>query len=236
MATFLRQLVKLPVVLAGAAGLAIAAWLTPTRLRMPLALLVAGLGTFLLVGAAGLSVINRYLLVPSIAVMLFAAVALGGFTLLRDGRVRRGWAIASIVLVAVAVAWTATRVNTRALTAELQFRGESRVALKELLDRPQVRAAARCGEVTAPNHKLVPDVRWIMDLPEDRVVARSDRRAAADVTGGVALFAASRSVLVRQGFNPDDQTAADTELSLPPAGWERLAFNGFYSAYARCPS
>ena len=45
---------------------------------MPLSLLVVGIGTFFLVGLAGLSVIDRYLLVPSLMVMVFAAVALGG--------------------------------------------------------------------------------------------------------------------------------------------------------------
>ena len=52
-----------------------------------------GLGTFVLVGAAGLSVINRYLLVPSLMVMLFAAVAVGGFTMLERGRMRTAWTV-----------------------------------------------------------------------------------------------------------------------------------------------
>ena len=43
---------------------------------MPGALLAIGLATFGLVGLAGLSVIDRYLLVPSLLVMVFAAVAI----------------------------------------------------------------------------------------------------------------------------------------------------------------
>ena len=50
----------------------------------------SGLGTFVLVGLAGLSVIDRYLLVPSLVVMVFAAVALGGWTMLRAGRGAHG--------------------------------------------------------------------------------------------------------------------------------------------------
>ena len=63
---FLKSLDKVPVFYAGILGVVIAVLLTPRRARMPLALLVIGLGTFVLVGLAGLSVIDRYLLVPSL--------------------------------------------------------------------------------------------------------------------------------------------------------------------------
>src|SRR5215207_7027045 len=59
---FLKNLDKVPVFYAGVAGLIVAIVLTPRRVRMPLALLVIGLATFVLVGVAGLSVIDRYLL------------------------------------------------------------------------------------------------------------------------------------------------------------------------------
>jgi hypothetical protein len=90
---FLRELAKPPVFYAGLLGLALGAYLVPRRIRMPLALLVAGLGTFVLVGLAGLSVIDRYLLVPSLMVMIFAAVALAGWSMLqaRPRADRRGW-------------------------------------------------------------------------------------------------------------------------------------------------
>ena len=38
-----------------------------------------------MVGVAGLSVIDRYLLVPSLCVMIFAAVFIAGWTMLREG-------------------------------------------------------------------------------------------------------------------------------------------------------
>ena len=233
--SFLKSLVKLPVAVAGLAGLVLAGWLTPTRLRVPLGLLVVGLGTFGLVGAAGLSVINRYLLVPSLMVMLFAAVAVGGWTMLREGRARRAWALAALAGVLFAGVWTALRVDVRRLTSELRFRGDSLSALTRLLDDPQVRAALACGPVTTPNHKLVPDVRWILKLPEDQVVARSDVRRAAQVQGGLALVATDRKTLLRQSFNPDDDTAQDTAYSLPPAGYARIDVpSRFYAAYVKC--
>ena len=232
--SFLKALVKLPVAVAGLVGFALAAWLVPTRLRVPFALFIGGVMTFVAVGLAGLSVINRYLLVPSLMVMLFAAVALAGFTMLREGRTRRVWAIAAALAVLGGITWTALRVDVRRLDNELSFRGNSRESLAELLDNPKVRAAVRCGPVTTPNHKLIPDVRWILDLPEERVIARSDAESAAGVTTGVAILSASRKVFLRQGLDPEDDSVEDTLRNLPPAGYERIAVTPFYSAYARC--
>ena len=67
--------------------------LTPKRARVPLALLLSGLLTFLLLGAAGTSVIDRYLLTPAVLVMLFGAVAIGGWSMLEPAArcVACGW-------------------------------------------------------------------------------------------------------------------------------------------------
>ncbi len=71
-------------------------------------------------------------------------------------------------------------------------------------------------------------------IPERDVVARSDLPNAAGVDRGLALYAARRSVLLRQGFNPDDDSPEDTLRNVPPPGWVRIGGNGFYAAYARC--
>ena len=233
---FMKALVKLPVALAAVAGLGLAGWLTPTRIRVPAGLLVIGLGTFGLVGAAGLSVINRYLLAPALMVMLFGAVAAGGWTMLREGRARRIWAGAAIAAVIFAGIWTALRVDLHRLTLDLRYRGDSRVALSRLLGDPRVRAAARCGPVRTPNHRLIPDVRWLLNLPEHRVVARSDIKHAKGITTGLTIIASSRRTLLLQSFNPDDTSPEDTAFSLPPAGFTRVPVaSPFYAAYVRCP-
>ena len=59
---------------------------------MPIVLLVAGLVTFVAIGVAGASVIERYLAVPALALMVLAAVAIGGWTMLLPGSCARpGW-------------------------------------------------------------------------------------------------------------------------------------------------
>jgi hypothetical protein len=231
---FLKGLDKVPVFYAGILGLILAIVLTPRRARMPVALLVIGLGTFVLVGFAGLSVIDRYLLVPSLVVMILAGVALGGWSMLRAGYARNLWAVASVGLIVYGVAYTATHVNLSSFTNELIFRGDSHDSLKALLKNPKVEAARRCGPISTPNHKLIPDSRWILDAKADEVIARSDAKQARRIQHGVAIYAVNRTALLRSGFTDGDQSAADTFDSIPMPGFRRLAFTAYYSAYVRC--
>ncbi|HEY7619706.1 MAG TPA: hypothetical protein VH834_08040 [Solirubrobacteraceae bacterium] len=231
---FLKNLDKVPVFYAGILGLLIAIVLTPRRARMPLALLVIGLGTFVLVGVAGLSVIDRYLLVPSLMVMIFAGLALGGFNMLSNGVARKSWAAASALLIVYGVVYTATHVNLSTFTNELVFRGDSHDSLKALLDNPKVQAARRCGPISTPNHKLIPDSRWILDASASEVIARSDPKQRNRIGRGVAIYAVNRTALLRSSFTDGDQSAQDTFNSIPMAGFTRLAVTPFYSAYVRC--
>ena len=167
---FLVKLAKFPVVIASCFGLALAIALTPRRALMPLLLFLAGAGTFALVGVAGLSVIDRYLLVPSLCVMIFAAVFIAGWTMLDPGTAwRRLWMAGAAAVVVFGIAFTATRVNLVSLRNELQFRGDAHVALERVLRDPAVVRALRCGPVYVPNHKLIPDVRWILERPSSDV-------------------------------------------------------------------
>jgi hypothetical protein len=231
---FLKGLDKVPVFYAGIAGLIVATVLTPRRARMPLALLVIGLGTFVLVGLAGLSVIDRYLLVPSLVVMVFAGVALGGWTMLSPGRVQKLWAIASVLLIVYGFVFTVTRVNFSTFTNELVFRGDSHASLKALLNNPKVRAGMRCGPVSTPNHKLIPDSRWILDAPVSKVIARSDATQRDRIHRGVAIYATNRMSLLRSGFTSGVETPQDTANNLPMAGFTWVAATAYYGAYVRC--
>ena len=231
---FLQSLDKVPVFYAGALGVVLAVVLVPKRIAMPVAMFVIGMGTFVLVGLAGLSVIDRYLLVPSLMVMVFAAVTLGGWTTLRRGRLRTAWAIAAVGVVAYGVLFTATKINFHTFDLELRFRGDSHAALEALLRNPKVQAGMRCGPVSVPNHKLVPDTRWILDAGADKVIARSDPASERRLARGVAIFATNRASLLRQGFTPDESSVEDVRNSLPLPGYTWVASTGFYGAYVRC--
>ena len=228
---FLIKLAKFPVVLGAAIGLVLAIVLTPRRALVPLVLLLVGAGTFALVGFAGLSVIDRYLLVPSLCVMIFAAVFVAGWTMLEeDSRWRRVWSVLAAALVVFGIVFTATRVNLTQLHHELRFRGDSHTALERVLHAPTVASALRCGPVYVPNHKLIPDVRWILDRPRSGVLARSSEQVA-EPRRGVALLVHDRMALFKQAFVTDDDRTVD---NLPPAGFERAATSQYYAAYVRC--
>ena len=231
---FLRNLDKVPVFYAGILGLVLAIVLVPRRVWWPLAMFVIGMGTFVLVGLAGLSVIDRYLLVPSLMVMIFAAVTLGGWSMLRPGLLRTGWAVAAVLIIAYGAFFTATRVNFGTFDSELVFRGQSHAALEALFRNPKVRAGMKCGPVSVPNHKLIPDTRWVLKAGVDDVIARSDPKAKGRIDRGVAVYATSRQALLRQGFTPDVSTTEDIQNSLPLPGFTWVAATADYGAYVRC--
>src|SRR3954447_17774410 len=231
---FLVRLDKLPVVLGGIVGTGLAFWCAPRRAVMPAVLFLSGVATFVAVAIAGLSVIQRYLLVPSLMVMVFCGVALAGWTMLRRGsRLRLAWSLGAAALVVFGIVFTALRVNVAKLDSELRFRGDAHHALVGLMRRPAVRAGLRCGGVSVPTHKLIPDVRWVADLGAGRVVARSDPSRAAQKASrrGVALVVVGRGALARQVFV---DSTVDPLVNIPPAGFRRVATSQYYAAYVRC--
>ena len=227
---FFANLVKLPVLVASVAGLAIAVLAAPRRAAAPLALLAAGIVTFVLIGIAGASAIERYLAIAAVALLVFGAVTFGGFTLLMPGRLRRAWMIASIAFVVFGVAFTATRLNLARFDAELSFRGAAHDDLTEVLADPRVRAGLKCGPLTLPNHKLVPDTRWIADLPYEKVRARADPDFKAP-RKGVGIYVNSRFAMFKQALSsPNDSVL----VQVPPPGFERVKVTRFYAAYVSC--
>ena len=231
MPEFFANLVKLPVLVAAALGLVIAVVAVPRRAAAPLALLTAGIATFVLIGIAGASAIERYLAIAAVALLVFAAVTFGGFTLLREGTLRKGWTIASLLVVAFGVVWTAFHIDLKRFDAELSFRGAAHDSLVEVLRDPEVRAGLRCGPLTLPNHKLVPDSRWIADLPYEKVRARADPKLRPQPRKGVGIYVTSRFALFKHSLtSPSDSVL----IQSPPPGFERVKVTRYYSAYVSC--
>lgn len=227
---FLNLIVKPPIMAAALAGLVLAVALAPRRAAVPLVLLGSGIGTFVLIGVAGASVIERYLAIAAVALLVFAGVFLGGFTMLRPGRLRTAWTAGSAALVLFGVVFTATQVRLDYFDSELSFRGAAHDDLVAVLGSPAVQEGLRCGPLTVPNHKLVPDARWILDAPRDRVIPRADPDARRP-RRGVALVVTSRFAVFKHAWS----TEGDSPLiQSPPAGFERVASGDFYAAYARC--
>jgi hypothetical protein len=225
---FLANIVKAPVLAAGAVGLFAAVILVPRRAIWPAVLLGTGIVTFVAIGVAGLSAIERYLVVAALAVLVFAAVAAGGWTLLQPSALRTAWMAAAGLAVVAAVVLTVVNLNLDRFRNELAFRGDAHRSLEAILDEPAVRAGLRCGPLTVPNHKLIPDARWVADLPYDRVHARVERPRQSS---GVALVVLGRFAVFKHAWSNDDDPAS---VQLPPAGFRRVAVNDDYAAYVGC--
>jgi hypothetical protein len=225
--SFVGATVRPPVAVLAPFGALLALKLAGWRaLRVPLALFAGGVITFIGTGALGLSILPRYLTVPAIALCLFAGFALLGFTAL-DARHpwRRRWARASAAAtVAGAVGLVILAPSLTNVREEVRFIRATHDSLVALLDDPAVRAGMRCGTLTFPTYRLVPDARW--HLGGGRIGARSALRRER----GVEVFALGQKALRRYGF----ADGTSPLVNVPGEGYAPAVRHGLLSAYVRC--
>lgn len=229
----LDEIVKWPVLVLGAAGMGLALLRRRRELLVPAVLVVATCFSYGVIATGGLATVYRYLLLAALGWMVFAAYAVAGFDGLdRASPWRARWAAAAVVMLAGAAAFTVLTVNPEKVTAELDQRRGLRTELDGLLAEPAVRAALRCGPITVPNHKLIPEVRWLTELPEGRVRARSDR-SRPPARSGVAIVIDS-SVERRPALNVAEVRADGRGILGAPLDFRRLAETEHFYAYGSC--
>jgi hypothetical protein len=234
---------KLPVVLGGLIGVALAVWLTPRRALVPLAVLAALLAVYLAEGAAGASVIDRYMLGAATLLLPFCALAIGGWSLLREGSVlRRAWIAAGAALLLYGAFAAASVTSLTSARTTLAYHDDFHEGLAAALHAPAVHAAlARCGLLSLPDNKLIPDARWILDTTgQGAIVARSQARADAQSgdlapeerlsRASVAVYplgaAVFQEAIVDVGDDPRDQ--------VPQPGFKRIYTSRYYAVYDNC--
>jgi hypothetical protein len=226
--TFLADVARPPVAAAGVIGLVLAVRRHGAeRMAVPLALLGAGALTFAGAGVAGLAILPRYLTVPAVALCLLAGYAVLGFTTLPAGPVRERWRRAAIGALVVGVAFFAVKAASfDRLRDELRFIDRTHAEVSALLADPQVRAGERCGPLTFPTYRLVPDARWILDADARRVRSR----AADPAPGAVAVYITGDAKFERRFGRADGVSRATNVL---PAG-EPDVRSGPFAVYVRC--
>jgi hypothetical protein len=241
--TYSVRIDKLPVVLGGLIGVPIAVWLVPRRVVVPLAVLVLLVLVFVAEGAVGASVIDRYMMGAGAVLIVFCAVAIGGWSMLERGsRLRRVWVGGAAVLVLYGAVAAATTLSLSSLRTTLAYHEDFHKGLAVALANPAVKAELkRCPLVSLPNNKLIPDARWILDSTGQRdIVARSQARADADKgshaledrirRGSIAIYPLGSAVffeaIVDVGDDPRDQ--------VPLAGFRRVYSSRYYAVYANC--
>ncbi|MFZ1926945.1 MAG: hypothetical protein WAU42_12475 [Solirubrobacteraceae bacterium] len=234
---------KLPVVLGSIAGALIAIWLTPRRVLVPLVVLGTLLFVFVAEGAVGASVVDRYMIGSSVVMLVFCAVAVGGWSMLEPGTaLRRLWLVAAALLVLYGAASAANTLSLSSLRTTLADHENFHEGLASALHSPAVAAELKsCPLLSLPNNKLIPDARWILDSTGQRdIVARSE--ASADALkgshqledrlrrGSVAVYPLGEAVFVDAIVDVGD----DPRNQVPPASYKRLYTSRYYAVYANC--
>ena len=232
--TFLADLARPPVALAGVIGLGLALRrFGPRRLAIPLALLGAGVLTFVAIGVAELSLIPRYLTVPAVALCVLAGYAIMGFATLEPGPQRARWRMAAVGALAVGVVFLVVKAGSfGALRAELRFIERTHDEVSGLVADPRVRAGLRCGALTFPTYRLVPDARWLLDADAGAVRTR----AGVDATsmrsrGAIAVYIAGDEKFERRFGRADGVSRATNR---PPARGEPALVRGPFQVYDVC--
>ena len=222
----------------GGLGLLLALYLLRRRAALAVALGGLGVATFLAIAVAGLSVIPRYLTIPSILLSLCVAVALAGWTLTSEPRARTV-AIAVAIVSVLVIGWRAPAYvhDAQVLNGQSQFVAQQNQRLQDSLNTPQVIAALeRCRPITTPTHSIIPIIRYETGLPKEAIEASIAQ--ARPPTAGL-LF-------VGKDFNfdprPNRSTPGVSRASarkpwsnrrLP--GFTRIARNDRWRVLASCP-
>ncbi len=241
--TFGVRIDKLPVILGALLGVPLAVWLAPRRVLTPLAALLVLVVVFVAEGAVGASVIDRYLMGAASVLLVFCAVAIGGWSMLERGsKLRRVWMVAAAALVLYGGVSAATTLSLSSLRTTLAYHEDFHKGLAVALANPAVKAEMkRCPLLSLPDNKLIPDARWILDSVGQRnIVARSEARADADKgadqlenrirRGSVGVYPLGSAVffeaIVDVGDDPRDQ--------IPLAGFKRIFTSRYYAVYGNC--
>lgn len=234
---------KLPVVLGSIAGALIAIWLTPRRVLVPLVVLGTLLFVFVAEGAVGASVVDRYMIGSSVVMLVFCAVAVGGWSMLEPGTaLRRLWLVAAALLILYGASSAANTLSLSSLRTTLADHENFHEGLASALHSPAVAAELKsCPLLSLPNNKLIPDARWILGSTGQRdIVARSE--ASADALkgsyqledrlrrGSVAVYPLGEAVFVDAIVDVGD----DPRNQVPPASYKRLYTSRYYAVYANC--
>ncbi len=233
----------LPVLLGAIAGVLLAVVLTPRRALLPLVSLVLLYAVYLLEGAGGASVIDRYLTGAATLALLFCAVAVGGWWMLEPGTaIRRVWIAFAAVLVIYGAASAVSTISLSNLRTTLAEHEDFHQGLAAALHDPKVASVLhRCPLLSLPNNKLIPDARWILDsVGQHDIVARSQARHDAEhgapalekrlKDGSVAVYPLGSAVFVEAvvdvGDDPLDQ--------VPAKDFRRIFTSRYYAVYANC--
>ena len=233
MVTQLVVVAKGPVIATAAVGAALGLIIKRRELALPGVLVALTCSSYLVIATGGLANVFRYLLVAVVGLLVFAAFALAGWTMLPRGTAGRAvWGAGALALFLAGAAYTVTHLSPAGLVSRLAEREAERSDLRAVTQARTVDAARRCGPVTVPNHKLIPTIRAILDLPSGAVRARSDR-ALGPQRRGVAIVI-DRQIARRAAYDVREVGSDAPGFVKAPSGFRPLAGTSRFTAWGSC--
>lgn len=233
------DLIRPPVALLSLAGLA----LTSARWRrrpvaVPLATLLTGAAGFLVIGAAGLPLLQRYIQLPGLMLCVFAGAAVGSaVSAARSPQTSRHVRPLIVAGMASAVLLAGGYVVAKAGSFATLADGVMREARwhrqgGELLRTAAVRQWRRCGPVTLPSYRLVPELTITGGLHSGTVVSRAESfgGVGGQAQGVAIVIEGDRAAKRRLAWAPGVPRSSNQA----PRGFAVIARRGPFTAYGSC--
>ncbi len=218
-------------ILFGALGGLVFCWLwLRDRVRLALAAGIVALLAFTVLATAGLPILGRYLLLPSmIGALLCGAGVFGWRRLAQDDPHRRPWQVFGAVTIALLLLFTPSQVHRitalrHALARQDLIQGD----LERLIRRPPGIVSRRCTPIGVPNHRPVPLLALWLNLEPQAIVSAQD---GGRQRRGTYLQPATPAVAQDYILDPRDRR----QVTAPaPPGFAQVAGNRSWLVFKRC--
>ncbi|HEY3019483.1 MAG TPA: hypothetical protein VGJ32_04780 [Solirubrobacteraceae bacterium] len=226
---YLQQILYEPIVWGGIAGAVAALCALYERSVLPAAVTALGLMAFVALGAFGLPLLTRYLLLPAAMLALFCAVAaLGWLSLPRTRPLRAVWIAASAILVTALV--LSVPGERERMARVHSFTDATRAVQDDLRDVVTAAGVAdvleRCPPpIQVPNFRVVPFLAYTLDKPASAFAPRDRRPRRGAVISPLTRAVAAGLVLY---------TGERIPAVGSPAGFRRIEVNRTWVLSARC--
>ncbi len=179
----LGEIVREPVLFAAAGGFAVTLALLRRRVAVGAAATTVAVGAFLVLAAAGLAVITRYLLLPGTLIAIFAAAgALGWLSLDRGNPWRLRWAAFGAVAIVAMLVFAPQQANR---LSDLRAKIADQERIRDDLHQTAgpIRAKTNCRPVAVSDYQGVPLLALWLDQRPSAIAA-----PGPGLNAGVVIF------------------------------------------------
>ncbi len=223
----LGEILREPVLVAAAGGGLLALYWMRERARAGIAAGLLALAAFLLLAAAGLPIIGRYLLLLAALLSIFAGAGALGWLALERGDPRRArWAVFGALCIALLVAFVPAQ--TRRIDRLRDAIARQERIRDDLHDLARSGAFERsCAPVAVPNHRPVPLLALWLDRRPREIVSAQLRQPRS------GYYLDPASARVARDFTLDRNDPRPLVASVPP-GFSLVASNRSWRLYERC--